>query len=333
MTTPSQTPWSVRFRREREAAWRELERLVAQCERSGLRAVGAERLARLAVLYRAALSSLGVARSSVLDQNLRSWLEALVARAYLVVYAPRRRVSEVARAFVVSGFARAVRSVGGHIAVSAGLVLLGAAIAWAMVDADPENFYLFVAPELASGRDPEASTEALRRTLFHEGEEDDGLLQFATMLFTHNSSVSILVYGLGCVFGLPVVLLLVWNGMILGAMSALFHSRGLAVEWWSWILPHATCELTAIVFAGGAGLAMAEAMLFPGRRSRAAALAHTGRRMGAVIAGSVAMLAIAALIEGVFRQVVVHVPVRYGLASLFAVLWTAYFVLAGRRTR
>jgi uncharacterized membrane protein SpoIIM required for sporulation len=327
-----QTPWSVRFRREREPSWRELEDLVARCDRHGIRGVGPEKLARLAVLYRAAASSLGVARSSVLDRNLLEWLEALVARAYLVVYAPQRRAAEVAREFLLAGFPAAVRSIAWHTLAAAMLIVLGAALAWTMVAADSEAFYLFVNGSRASGRDPSATTESLRATLFDGGNRRN-LLDFAARLFTHNASVSILVYGLGFVFGLPVVLLLVYNGMAIGAMSALFHSRGLAVEWWSWILPHGVTELTAIALAGGAGLAMAGAMLFPGRSTRVQALCATGRRMGAVVAGGVVMLLLAALVEGVFRQIVTHVPSRYALASIFGGLWAAFFALAGRRPR
>ena len=325
----SEAPWSVQFRRERQAAWVELESLIDRFERSGPRALGAERLARLPVLYRAALSSLGVARSSVLDQNLRDYLEALVARAYLVVYSPRRRLGSVALAFVLSGFPRAVRSIGWHVAIAAGLLALGVGIAWAMVAADADNYYLFVDPAMAAGRDPAASTESLRETLFGPAD-DDGLLTFATFLFTHNSSIGILTYGLGFVFGLPVVLLLLYNGMMLGAMTALFHDRDLAIEWWSWILPHGVTELTAIVLCGAAGLAVGERLLFPGRMARAQALAEVGRRMGGVVAGAVLMLLLAALVEGVFRQLVTDVAVRYTLASVFAVLWTAYFVRGGR---
>ncbi|MBX3462094.1 MAG: stage II sporulation protein M [Planctomycetes bacterium] len=325
------TPWSVRFRRERQAAWVELEQLVTRCERSGLASLRPEQLARVPVLYRAALSALGVARSSVLDQGLRQHLESLVARAYLVVYSPKRRVAEVVGPFLARGFPEAVRSIRWHVLASALVVLLGGGLAYAMVQADPEHYYLFVDDAMASGRDPTASTEALRATLF--GGDGEALLTFASFLFTHNSSVGILTYGLGFVFGLPVVLLLLHNGMLLGAMTALFHDRGLAVEWWSWILPHGVTELLAIVLCGAAGLAVGWQLVFPGVHSRLHALTVAGRRMGAVVAGSVAMLLLAAFVEGVFRQVVHSLPVRYGLASVFAGLWTGYFVFAGRGRR
>ena len=49
------------------------------------------------------------------------------------------------------------------------------------------------------------------------------------------------------------------------------------------------------------------------------------------VAGSVLMLLIAGFVEGVFRQVVQSVPMRYTLAVVFAIAWSAYFGFAGRR--
>jgi uncharacterized membrane protein SpoIIM required for sporulation len=322
-------PWSVQFRREREAIWRELERLVAQAEAGTLYRLGAEKFARLPRLYRATVSSLSVARASVLDQGLLAYLEALTARAYLVVYAPKRTLAQTLLPFLWGGFPAAVRSIAWHVVIAAALLGLGFALAFAMVRTDLEHYYLFADASMAQGRDPLASVEDLRATLFHEHGER-GLLDFAVLLFAHNSSVGILAFGLGFLFGLPVVLLLLHNGMLLGAMTALFHERGLAVEWWSWILPHGVVELTAIVLCGAAGLAVGQRVVFAGRHGRRHELALVGRRMGAVVAGAVLMLLLAAFLEGVFRQVVHDLGRRYGCAIGFAVAWAVYFVRAGR---
>lgn len=330
MTEHKAVPWSVTFRRERQKTWRELEGLVKECERNGVAQMSPDKLARLPVLYRATVSALGVARSSLLDQNLRDYLEALVARAYLVVYAPKRSVGQVFRDFLLRGFAEAVRSIRWYVLAATLVMMAGFGIAFAMVQDDPSTYYMFVDRELAGDRGPTATTETLHETLFYTNDYE-GLMTFAVMLFTHNSSVGILAYGLGFALGMPVLLLLLSTGMMLGGMTALFHSHDLAVEWWSWILPHGVTELTAIILCGAAGLAIGHKVVFPGRDSRAAAMAKIGRSMGAVIAGSVAMLFLAGGVEGIFRQVVQSVPVRYTMAVAFAVLWIAYFCLAGRK--
>jgi len=65
---------SSEFRRGREESWRELEALIARAERRGVRALSAEELQRLPLLYRSTLSSLSVARSIALDRNLLLYL-------------------------------------------------------------------------------------------------------------------------------------------------------------------------------------------------------------------------------------------------------------------
>ena len=70
-----------------------------------------------------------------------------------------------------------------------------------------------------------------------------GLSTFATYLFTHNSQVSILAFALGFAFGVPTALLLVHNGAMLGAILALFASRGLGPEMGGWLIIHGSTEI------------------------------------------------------------------------------------------
>ena len=53
--------------------------------------------------------------------------------------------------------------------------------------------------------------------------------------------------------------------------------------------------------------------------------------VSAIEPGDVAMLFFAGLIEGFFRQLVQDLTVRYTVVALNLVLWTWYFVAAGRR--
>src|SRR5262245_5317817 len=80
---------SSQFRKGREDGWRELEDLVGRVEKRGARALSLDELQRLPILYRAAVSSLSVARTIALDRNLLLYLENLSLRAFLVVYGPR----------------------------------------------------------------------------------------------------------------------------------------------------------------------------------------------------------------------------------------------------
>ena len=81
-----------------------LKALVAKAERRGVGSLAVDELQRLPMLYRAALSSLSVARTIALDRNLLLYLENLSLRAFLMVYGPRQSLVEGARDFLFAGF-------------------------------------------------------------------------------------------------------------------------------------------------------------------------------------------------------------------------------------
>jgi len=323
---------SLEFRRGREPLWRELDELLGRVDRKGLASLSGGELARLPMLYRAALSSLSVARAISLDLNLLTYLESLCGRAYLCVYGGRRRFAHHLVDFAARRFPATVRAFRLHALVSAAFLLLGVAVAWTMTARDPERFYSFVDGGYAQGRTPTATTEELRETLYHGGDEGiDSLSSFATFLFTHNSRIGMLAFALGFLAGIPVFLLLFSNGLTLGAFAALFGGRGLGAELWAWLLPHGVTELAAVILCGAGGLVLAQALVFPGRHARLANLARRGPDAAVLVMGAVAMLLIAGLIEGIFRQRVQDVGIRLGVAAGTAVLWLGYFGLAGRR--
>lgn len=320
---------STRFRRERERQWRELLRIVTKVERDGVRSLGDREVARLPGLYRQTLAALSAARAISLDRNLLDFLNGLSARGFFAVYGTRYRLFESLGTFFGVHFPRTFRRYVVHFAVAVLCLALGVLVGYAVTRADPERYFSFVSRGLAQGRTPSASAEQLRKLLYFQGE---GFLEtFAAFLFSHNSSVGMLCFTLGAAAGVPVVALLLMNGMTLGAMTALHAEKGLALDWWGWVLPHGITELSAISLCGAAGLALGQALLFPGELSRRDALVAKGRDCGTLVGGAIAMLFVAGLIEGIFRQTVVRLDRRLEFAAAIALLWMLYLLFAGRR--
>lgn len=317
------------FRRERQALWTELEGLVTRTERRGLQSLSAEQLHRLPSLYRAAVSSLSVARSISLDRNMLVYLESLVARAYFCVYGVKPRTGRIVADFFRTTFPATVRRLAAGVLLA--LVLMGAGTLVGYSFDDPEAYYAIVPAQMAQGRTPTSTTAELREVLYsgrEQGGEDLGL--FATFLFTHNAKIGLFSFALGFALGLPAILLLFYNGLILGAMAGLYASRGLGLDFWAWVLPHGVTELLAVSLCGGAGLAVALAMVRPGPHGRLHALGQTGRQAALVVLGAVMMLLVAGIIEGVFRQLITDLTTRLALAGASAAFWLAYFVLRSR---
>ncbi len=305
--------------------------MVAKLEADGVKSLTADELARLPSLYRSAASSLSVARAISLDQSLLDYLGALVARAYVAVYGNRRRAGEAIAEFFRFRFPQAVRS---HVLFLAAAMLcmsLGIFTGWRLTIADSERYYSFVDEAMAQGRTPSASTEELREVLYSEDEPSSYLGAFASFLFTHNAKVGILCFALGFAAGVPVIFLMFQNGLMLGAMAALYQSRGLGTDFWGWILPHGVTELAAVCLCAAAGMVLGTSLVFPGPHTRLHNLALRGRGATLLVVGAVAMLMVAGLIEGIFRQVVQDPTVRWSVAGITLAAWLAYFLLAGRK--
>jgi uncharacterized membrane protein SpoIIM required for sporulation len=319
---------SERFRAEREADWRKLEGLLDRIEKQSPDALTDEEMVALPALYRAALSSLSVARAISLDQAVIAYLEGLSTRAYFCVYGSRSRLSERVARFFRADWPLAAQRLWRETLIAVLITVLGVLVGYLLVGQDPDWYYSFIPEGMAGDRTPAASTEALRATLFDSnGRDGDGLSVFAAFLFTHNAQISLFAFALGFAFCLPTALLLAYNGCVLGAFTALFVSRGLGVELGGWLLIHGVTELFAVTLAGAAGLRIGWALAFPGAETRLAAATKAGREAATLMAGVVVMLFCAGLLEGFGRQLITSTAARYAVAGVTGALWLSYFYL------
>jgi uncharacterized membrane protein SpoIIM required for sporulation len=324
---------STRFREEREAGWRKLEALLAKVERGSAAQLSDEDLLAIPVLYRAALSSLSVARTISLDRSLLDYLESLCARAYFVVYGVRGAIWSSLARFFLDDWPAAARSLWRETVVAGLLMVLGTAVGYGLVASQPEWFDSFVAPALAGGRDPSASVETLRSTLY-AGHQTQGLSAFAAFLFTHNAGVCLVTFALGFAFGLPTAFMVVSNGCMMGAFLALFAAKGLGFQAGGWLAIHGVTELLAVTLASAAGFHVGWATAFPGEQTRLDAAAAAGRRAGTLMGGVLVMLLCAGMLEGLGRQLIQDDVMRYAIAGATALLWPSYLYLyRGPRTQ
>jgi len=321
---------SHRFRAEREADWRRLEGLLARVEKGGPRRLSRDELVEMPVLYGQALSSLSVARAISLDQGLIAYLESLCTRAYFFVYGTRSGPLERLAGFFLYEWPAAVQALWRETVVSLLLGAVGTVGAYVLVRRDPDWFYGFIPQALAGGRDPTASTEFLRSTLYHKVQAHDAFSVLAAFLFTHNAQIAIFAFALGFALCLPTAALMLFNGAMLGAFLALFASRGLALQATGWLMIHGVTELFAVALAGAAGFSIGWAVAFPGERSRVDAAAEAGRRGATLMGGVVVMLFVAGLLEGFARQLIQDDVVRLSIAAASALAWGLYFYLPRR---
>jgi uncharacterized membrane protein SpoIIM required for sporulation len=288
------------------------------------------------VLYRRTTIHLAQVVTRTQDARLAKYLNNLSAAAHSIIYLPPRKPALVGIGqFIVEGFGRSVARTWRYHAAAALLVLAGAVVAYYAASHDVLAAYaLSMSPQASDIRLPGSTPEQLRAVLMHGRDEDSGVkFVFASFLFSHNLQVGILSLCLGILAGVPTIFLLLYNGMLLGAFTAMHHEAGIYSDYWAWILPHAVSELSAIILCGGVGLMLGMAVLSPGKLTRGESLLRAGKEALPVCLGVAGMLLVAATLESYLRQSHLSNAGRFTVAIVSAIFWSAYFLFGALRER
>lgn len=157
----------------------------------------------------------------------------------------------------------------------------------------------------------------------------NGQLSMFLYIAFNNIKVAFLAYVFGITGGIGTVLLLMHNGVMIGAFEAFFFQHGLGWDSLLTIFIHGTIELSVIIVAGCAGLVLGSSLLFPKTYGRWQSLLKGGRDAMKIAFGLVPFFLIAAFFEGFVTRYYQEIPVVFKLlilaASLALIIW--YFVL------
>lgn len=319
-----------RYIAERRPEWEELEGLLSQVERTGLKSLGIAGARRFGKLYRSVSSDLIRTRTELVDASVTDYLNDLVARSYAQIHAGTGQRGKRLLSFFALEFPRLFRLEWKAIALSAALFFAGGGVGAVAVAVDADALGVMI-PEQHQAWTPEERIEQDAERGEHGGHQ---AAQFSSFLFTHNIQVSFLVFAMGLTFGIGTCSLLFYNGVPIGALAMQYHQAGEDLFFWAWILPHGIPELTSIFVAGGAGLLLARGLILPGRRRRRDALVAEAKQAARLVVGVMPVLVVAGLIEGTISQM--HEPtIPYWLKLVFALLvgtgLYAWLLLAGRK--
>lgn len=256
-------------------------------------------------------------------------LQHLMQRAHHQLYRSRSLLLTQILHFITAGFPQAIRRHARYFWVAT-FLFYGPALAmgaWAYFQSDA--IYSVMSPEAVGGMeyayDPENESPGRGPTR----KSDTDLMMFGYYIM-NNTGIGFRSYASGLVFGIGSVFITVYNGLTIGAVAGHLTGLGFIDTFWSFVLGHGAFELTAICISAAGGLMLGVALLFPGARTRSAALSHAAKQTVPLIVGSALFFFIAAFIEAFWSPSNTPVQVRYLVAAL---LWsgvTLYFVLAGR---
>ncbi len=305
------------FVQERASSWAELERLADASRKP--RALGVDGVRRLGASYRSAAADLAYARRQFAGDPVVARLEQLVHRGRRAVYGSAS-AQQSFREFASRGYWRRIRE--------RPLLLLCSVLCLAL-PTGLAGYWAWRDPGRASGLVPTAyqSVTEPRQSGQDLGQSADEESNIAARIFTNNIQVTLLAFGGGLLLGVGTLLVLLYNGLLLGAVAGLAIGAGNGRPFFELVLAHGVLELSCIAVAGMAGLRVAAAIVDPGTRERGAALREEARAATEIVLGTAFWLVVAGLVEGFLtpagKGLTVVLIVGFGLGALFwgLVLW------------
>ncbi len=297
---------------KRRPHWDRLAALLAQSDASGLGQLSRAELQELALLYRQVAADLSVLRQDATSRTYAQHVNQLLARAHHIIYSGRKTNFLTLFRFLRDEYPIIFQSQIGYVAASMLVFVFFGLLGSALTSARPEFMRHFLGPEMIATME--------RHEMWTESVVSVAPMA-SSAIMTNNLSVSFITFAGGIVFGLGTFLILLENGMMLGVIGAACHHYEMSQALWSFVAPHGSLELPAILIAGGAGFRLGQAMLFPGALRWRESVARGGIEATRLVSGIIPLLVIAGLLEGFFSPSQAPVWLKFTVGGLlFAML-------------
>ncbi len=262
------------------------------------------------------------------ETNIRRYLESLVARSYSEVHEIRKKAYRLAPLhWFFRTFPQTFRCHIHAFWVSFAVTLLGVLFGGLAISVDPEAKAIIMPfPHLQGDPSERVAKEEEVATKTGEDRLHGQKTTFSAYLMTHNTRVSIFTFALGITWGIGTLLLLFYNGVILGAVSVDYILAGETQFLVGWLLPHGVIEIPAILLAGQAGFVLAGALIGWGKRmSLRMRLQRVFGHLVTLICGVAIMLVWAGFVEAFLSQyhepvIPYNVKIGFGIIELIAII-------------
>jgi len=278
--------------------WARLVELIDACDRSGLKRLAPEELDEFARLYRRATADLAAARSRSGDERLIRYLNDLVGRAHGLLYGGRVRRRLDPWQFFLAAIPQTFRATWCFTAISAAVFLLPALVTYLLAARNPAWGDALFVPWLSEMVEEFLSRDVPVGQWYADSQSVVGADNLSGRIFVNNATIALGAFALGITWCLGTLYLLFSNGLMLGAFLGVFAHHDRLMDIFGMVAPHGVLEIFAIIVAGGAGLAVGWAAIAPGDLPRSRAVAAAAGSAVRVLVGVVAMLGVAAAIEG-----------------------------------
>jgi uncharacterized membrane protein SpoIIM required for sporulation len=306
----------------RKEHWQRLESLLTTATKDGLHALHRSELRELGLLYRQTATDLSALRENPGSQHYARYLNQLLGRAHNTIYSSRKSSPAGVLRFYWQEYPAIVREMRFFWGLATLLFAAGALLGLILTVTRPEFMHQVLGSHMVN-------TIERKEMWTHSIVSIKPLASSGIM--TNNMAVAFMAFAAGITAGVGTIYLLFFNGLMMGVIGAACWMAGMSVPLWSFVAPHGVLELPAIFIAGGAGLRLAKALLFPGVHSRRDSLARGGTEAVRLLVGVIPMLMIAGLIEGFFSPTGLSASMKFIFAAALFTVFLLYLLKSGRR--
>ena len=155
----------------------------------------------------------------------------------------------------------------------------------------------------------------------------NGVDMFMGITF-NNIRVSFYAFMAGLLLSVGTILLLLYNGIMLGTFHHLFYTQDLLFKSLSIVWIHGTLEISSIIIAGAAGLVLGNSILFPKTYSRRQSFLISAKDGVKIIIGLIPLFIVAGFLESFvtrFTQMPIFINLTIIISSLSFIIW--YFII------
>lgn len=316
-----------RFVALRRPVWERFREWAERAVRHGLRRQSGG-VRTFAAAYREVAADLARARTYGADQQTILYLERIVSAGHNALYGTRGVQRKPLDRLLLRELPASVVRARRYVIAACSVFLAPACVGFFLVTSEPERAYeLLPASAIEQAESGRRQAEEGRGY----GESPDLYLPVvASRIISNNVQVAFMAFAFGVTAGIGTVIVLVFNGLFLGAVLGLFANYGLAGWLLTFVAGHGPLELTAIFIAGGAGLLIGRSIVAPGDLARRDSLVQAAKLALRLLGSAATLLLLAGAIEGFLSASDAPAAFKFAVSGASVILLALYFE-AGRR--